>query len=287
MLLASPAAATGGANGADAAGTGGGGGKGGGVGNCVDGVTGPPPVSYPMLPVTSPPAAVIRYKESPVGMAGGGGAGGKAGMGDGFFPGGDQGRWDAAEWARTLQRLGLDAHRLSQFVDNLRGALYAEIVGLLDRLGEAVDGLEARYGVPRELMLDLRWVCRGGGLGRCPFLVGAPDRCGPTILYTTPPQSPTQRGLPHGPHAGGAPGPGAAARPGARPGVFGAQARLPGGVQLVRVGCLFLWGDGLVWVGVAHTRRRRCDPPHPSSYFFLKGNDTIMRLHIGGTSSTT
>jgi hypothetical protein len=90
-------------------------------------------------------------------------------MGDGFFPGGDQGRWDAAEWAQTLQRLGLDGHQLNQCVDSLRGALYGEIVGLLDRLGEAVDGLEARYGVPRELMLDLRWVCRRSGLGLYPF----------------------------------------------------------------------------------------------------------------------
>lgn len=110
-----------------------------------------------MLPVvSSPPATAIRYKESPVGSGGGGllGGGGKGGS-----PA-DQ-RWDAAEWARTLQRLGLDAHRLSQYVDNLRGALYSEISGLLDRLGEAVDELEARYGVPRELMLDLRWVWVG------------------------------------------------------------------------------------------------------------------------------
>lgn len=100
----------------------------------------------------SPPPPVVQYRESPVSAAslgvGGKGAGSPA----------DQ-RWDAAEWARALQRLGLDAQRLGQYVDNLRGALYSEIVALLDRLGEVVTDLEARYSVPRELMLDLRCGC--------------------------------------------------------------------------------------------------------------------------------
>jgi hypothetical protein len=108
-----------------------------------------------VFPAISPPgpATAVRYKESPLSSAASGGllAGGKAGS-----PA-DQ-RWDAAEWARTLQRLGLDSYKLGQYVDNLRGALYSEISGLLDRLGEVVDELEARYGVPRELMLDLRCV---------------------------------------------------------------------------------------------------------------------------------
>ena len=62
-------------------------------------------------------------------------------------------RWDAAEWNRTLQRLGLDSYKMSQYVENLRGALYTEIVSLLDSFSSVVDALEG-YGVPRDLMLD-------------------------------------------------------------------------------------------------------------------------------------
>ena len=122
----------------------------------------------PVSPLVGGPTAV-RYKESPLSSAASGGllAGGKAGSGSPA-----EQRWDAAEWARTLQRLGIDAYKLGQYVDNLRGALYSEISSLLDRLGEVVDELEARYGVPRELMLDLR--CVGGlgcgGLGSAWFL---------------------------------------------------------------------------------------------------------------------
>jgi hypothetical protein len=53
-----------------------------------------------------------------------------------------------------LQRIGLDSFKISQYVDNLRGALYMEIDGLLSRFGEVVDVLEGNYGIPRELLLD-------------------------------------------------------------------------------------------------------------------------------------
>jgi hypothetical protein len=40
---------------------------------------------------------------------------------------------DPSEWARTLQRLGLDRYKLQAYTDNLREALYGEVTSLLDR----------------------------------------------------------------------------------------------------------------------------------------------------------
>ena len=111
------------------------------------------PGSYVNLAAISPSTGrVERYKESPVGGQGGLLAG-KSGS--------PSERWDAAEWARTLQRLGLDSYKVSQYVDNLRGALYNEMDALLVRFTEQVR-LLGNLGVPGELMLDLQSVSPTG-----------------------------------------------------------------------------------------------------------------------------
>ena len=102
--------------------------------------------NVPISPITG---EVVRpYRESPLGGSGGGLLAGPTGS--------PSEQHDAAEWPRTLQSRiggGLDTFRLAQYVDNLREALYVEIVELLTRFEAAVRALE-RCGVPLELLLE-------------------------------------------------------------------------------------------------------------------------------------
>jgi hypothetical protein len=102
--------------------------------------------NVPISPITG--EVVGRYRESPLGGSGGGLLAGPTGS--------PSEQHDAAEWPRTLQSRiggGLDTFKLAQYVDNLREALYVEVVELLTRFEAAVRALE-RCGVPLELLLE-------------------------------------------------------------------------------------------------------------------------------------
>ncbi|KAM3574426.1 hypothetical protein VYU27_003624 [Nannochloropsis oceanica] len=102
--------------------------------------------SVPISPITK--EVVGPYRESPLGGNGGGLLGGSTGS--------PAEQYDAADWPRMLQSRvgdGLDTFKLAHYVDNLREALYVEIVELLTRFEAAVRALE-RCGVPLELLLE-------------------------------------------------------------------------------------------------------------------------------------
>ncbi len=102
--------------------------------------------NVPISPITK--EVVGPYRESPLGGGAGGLLGGSTGS--------PAEQYDAADWPRILQSRvggGLDTFKLAHYVDNLREALYVEIVELLTRFEAAVRALE-RCGVPLELLLE-------------------------------------------------------------------------------------------------------------------------------------